>query len=296
MVLRTNGVAVFDLFFNLLTPAVLWGWPVDRSAHGAGMDALFGWMFWTCIFVFVGVHAMLVMALVRYRRREGQPAVHSHGSTRVEIVWTAVPAVVLVGMAIASANVARTSKFTGPSSELDVQRFVVIGQQFKWNVVGAGPDGKVGVYGVYPREFDAHWPADERGRAVRFRNVAGPAFIGPDERDDAISAYIALVNPLGKLFDPDLDPDGADDQWRGALDRSIEAEVGRPVEIKLMSRDVIHGFFLPDFRVKLDAIPGRVGTVRFTPTATGTYDVVCSNFCGLGHSAMGAKLVVKKRK
>ncbi|MDQ3440093.1 MAG: hypothetical protein M3478_07055, partial [Planctomycetota bacterium] len=73
------------------------------------------------------------------------------------------------------------------------------------------------------------------------------------------------VNPLGKDFS---DPDGKDDVWQGALAREMVIPVDRPVQVHLGSKDVIHSFFLPNHRVKLDAVPGIRGKIAFTATKT----------------------------
>jgi cytochrome c oxidase subunit 2 len=67
---------------------------------------------------------------------------------------------------------------------------------------------------------------------------------------------------------------------------------GKAVRILITSGDVIHQFWVPDFRVKIAAVPGLVTELNLTPTRTGTYDISCSEFCGVNHSLMQAKLVV----
>ena len=69
--------------------------------------------------------------------------------------------------------------------------------------------------------------------------------------------------------------------------------VGKTYHYKLESKDVLHSFFVPAFRQKQDAIPGRIHTGWFKPTQVGTYDILCAEICGLGHGVMGAKLVVE---
>ncbi len=71
--------------------------------------------------------------------------------------------------------------------------------------------------------------------------------------------------------------------------------VGRPVRILLSSSDVIHQFWVPDFRLKLATVPGLVQDMNFTPLRTGTYDIVCSEYCGLLHSHMQGKVVVESQ-
>lgn len=67
---------------------------------------------------------------------------------------------------------------------------------------------------------------------------------------------------------------------------------GRPVRLTLTSEDVIHSFYVPAFRTKQDAVPGRYSTVWFTPTKTGTFDLYCAEYCGTNHAKMIGKVIV----
>ena len=69
-------------------------------------------------------------------------------------------------------------------------------------------------------------------------------------------------------------------------------EVDVPVKIALHANDVIHSFWVPEFRMKQDAVPGIVTETAITPTKVGEYDVICTELCGLGHSVMRAKAIV----
>jgi cytochrome c oxidase subunit 2 len=100
-------------------------------------------------------------------------------------------------------------------------------------------------------------------------------------------ARIAPENPLG------LDRRsrfGADDVIELG---EIHLPVGRPVVVQLSSKDVIHSFGIPAMRVKRDAVPGLVTPVWFTPTLEGTFEVACSQLCGLAHFRMRATIVVE---
>ncbi len=66
----------------------------------------------------------------------------------------------------------------------------------------------------------------------------------------------------------------------------------RPVLFKITSRDVIHSFWVPEFRVKQDAVPGKVTQLRVTPTRRGEYKAWCAELCGLAHAVMQAKVTV----
>ena len=61
---------------------------------------------------------------------------------------------------------------------------------------------------------------------------------------------------------------------------------GRPVDFRVKTDDVIHDFWVPQFRLKTDAVPGLTTDIRTTPNRNGTYQVVCAELCGIGHSTM----------
>ena len=73
---------------------------------------------------------------------------------------------------------------------------------------------------------------------------------------------------------------------------NMHAPVNKPVRVRLRSKDVIHSFFLPNFRIKQDAVPGMGIEVWFTPTKVGPFEVACAELCGLGHYRMKAALTI----
>jgi cytochrome c oxidase subunit 2 len=78
----------------------------------------------------------------------------------------------------------------------------------------------------------------------------------------------------------------------GVRDTELRVPLGKPVKLLLTSQDVIHGFYVPAFRIKQDAVPGMTNYLWFQPTQLGTFDVMCSQYCGLEHSHMLTKIVV----
>ena len=68
--------------------------------------------------------------------------------------------------------------------------------------------------------------------------------------------------------------------------------LGQPVKVLLRAVDVLHDFYVPEFRAKMDIIPGMVTYFWFTPTRTGTFDVLCAELCGVGHHIMRGKVIV----
>jgi cytochrome c oxidase subunit II len=78
----------------------------------------------------------------------------------------------------------------------------------------------------------------------------------------------------------------------GHVDEELHVPGDRPVKLVMTSEDVIHSFFVPAFRLKRDAVPGRYSVLWFTAAHPGVYQAFCAEYCGMGHSNMLAKVVV----
>jgi len=76
----------------------------------------------------------------------------------------------------------------------------------------------------------------------------------------------------------------------------LHVAVNTTYHFELVSRDVVHSFAVPAFRLKQDALPGRLITGWFRPNRIGTYDIQCTQMCGLGHALMAARIVVESRR
>jgi cytochrome c oxidase subunit 2 len=99
--------------------------------------------------------------------------------------------------------------------------------------------------------------------------------------------YMSVDNPLG--VDPE-DPTGQDDVV--IADPTLHLPVNQSTKALLRSTDVLHDFAVPQFRVKMDLVPGLITYQWFTPTVPGTYEILCEELCGTGHFAMRGKIVV----
>jgi cytochrome c oxidase subunit 2 len=194
-----------------------WWLPENVSTFGRDIDWLFQLIYAitaiTGILVFVAMIAFLVM----YRDRPGRRAVYTHGNTTLEIVWTVVPALILVVLTFLSAPAWSKIKMSQPPTDFVVQ---VTAKQFNWQVAYPGPDGKF----------------------------------------------------------------GTDDDKR-FLDE-MHVPMNKPIRVILKSQDVIHSFFVPQFRIKQDAVPGREIAAWFDATKPGKYEWPCAELCGFGHSGM----------
>ena len=96
-------------------------------------------------------------------------------------------------------------------------------------------------------------------------------------------------NPFG--IDP-KDPNGQDDVL--VEGGELHLPVNQPVKVLLRSIDVLHDFYVPEFRAKMDMVPGAVTYFWLTPTRTGTFDILCFELCGMGHHDMRGNVVVEE--
>ena len=156
-----------------------WWLPPDHSEHGHRIDALFIWIFWITTIALVIVQALLVYFLFKYRRKssEQRKAHFIHGNTRLEMAWTLAPAVILAVLALASKDVWHRYRYNEePAAQ--AHQMMVIGEQFQWNIIYPGPDGKVGKYLRFPQPVRppvSHARFQARPRQGQFRHHRKPA-------------------------------------------------------------------------------------------------------------------------
>jgi cytochrome c oxidase subunit 2 len=187
--------------------------PTQASQEGKKIDTLWDVLIICSVPVFVLVITVVLYSVWRYRMKPGEELKDGppiHGNTRLEIVWTAIPAIILVALC-SYAYVVLTEVEEADARALNV---TVVGQQFTWMFYYKDASGKT---------------------------VSSPQLYVPR---------------------------------------------GRQVNFTVESDDVIHDFWVPAFRLKIDAVPGIKTHLRTTPERIGQYPVVCAELCGLGHAAM----------
>ena len=208
---------------NVPRPKMTWWLPPNVSTYGQKIDNMFYGILFVTGLIFFGVQAVLLYFLFKYRDRPGVKAHYTHGNHQLEVIWTTIPAVILVILTIFSQQLWSEIKMTMPQNAYPIE---IRAEQFAWNVSYAGPDEKFGT------------------------------------SDD--------IKTINQLHIP----------------------VGRPVRVRLTSigkdgkHPVLHSFFLPEFRLKQDVVPGMGIDVWFEATKTGQYEIACAEFCGLGHYRM----------
>jgi len=131
--------------------------PENVSTFGSTIDSLFYLIYVITGVIFLLVSITMIAFLVLYRRREGVRAGYTHGSQTLEIVWTVVPAIILVVLTVLSARGWRDIKMRQPPADVLVK---VIGKQFNWRMIYPGPDGAFGGADDLELANELHVPVD----------------------------------------------------------------------------------------------------------------------------------------
>jgi cytochrome c oxidase subunit 2 len=196
--------------------SIHWFPPAD-STQADKIDTLWDVLIIATVPVFVLVTVIVGFSVLEFRMRPGEENLDGppiHGSTKLEVVWTAVPAILIVGLVTYAYVVMRDIEQAPAAGNERV--VTVTGQQFTWTF-----------------------------------------------------AY----NEGGKKFST----------------AQLYLPAGKSVKFDVQSKDVIHDFWVPDFRMKIDAVPGITTHYRVTPknpAAIGDHAIVCAELCGLGHAFM----------
>ena len=261
---RLHGV-LFLIFMIIALPLSMWsawyysGWflPAPASVHGVWIDNMFYWTSVACIPVFFLTHIALFVFSYMYSGKENGKAYYFPGSNKLELIWTAVPAFVMV--LLVYSGISSWYKITGDAPK-DAMVIEATGQQFSWTLRYAGNDNKLG------------------------------------------TKMIKLINS-GNIFGQDWKDDANKDDFQAD---TLHLVLGKPVLVKINALDVLHSFFLPHFRVKMDAVPGIPTQFHFTPSKTTAqmrkelndpnfnFELACAELCGQAHSNMRKVVVVEE--
>ncbi len=244
------------------------------SLEGMALGALFG---------LVGIIGVI------YGAREWAPEVASqHGvgiDSMLDYLLIATGSLFLIGHLVLAVFIwqgCRRDRVATRLSPSRTERIVSVSLGLLMAVVAEG-----GVLAIGLPVWDEYFMADPPADAVLVE-VTGKQFTwvarypGPDDRFGRTVAELIddATNPIGL---DETDPAAVDDI---VITGEIHAPVDRPLRIRLRSRDVIHSLFVPNLRVKQDAIPGLTPEVVVTPTREGVFEVACGVLCGLGHYRM----------
>jgi len=210
--------------------------PPHVSSFGPDIDGLFYLILWMVTFFFVLTEAVLIYCVWRFSKKDPSKAQFSHGNHKLELLWTGVPALMLLVIAFAQMGTWADMRFESRFPEGEPIA-IAWASQFDWRFQYPGADGKLGTMDDFEVAHD---------------------FVVP---------------------------------------------VGEDVKFILRSRDVIHSFSVPQFRLKQDAMPGMAIPVWFRvepenkrgESNVGDYELICMELCGWGHYKMAGMVRVLPR-
>ena len=221
-VVATGAAALIAIAIGIaLSYAIHW-FPAQASTQAKNTDTLYHVLVIASIPIFVLVVTVILFSVWHFRMKPGQELEDGppiHGNTRLEVLWTALPAAILLGLVSYSFVVLHDNERKPAGKEIVVE---VTGQQFAWSY-------------QYPS------------------SVTGGAPLATTQ-----------------LYVPN----------------------GESVYFAIRSKDVIHAFWIPAFRLQIDVVPGITTHYRATPDRLGSYPVVCNLLCGVGHSTMRSAIHV----
>ncbi len=188
---------------------------------------------WVCLAIFVVVFAVMFYSLYKHRKSVGHKAAQFHEHHTLEIIWTIIPALILIVMAVPATKTIFAMKDTS-AADMSVK---VTGYQWKWEY-------------------------DYLDKNVKFISNLATTQDQIDNKAEKSENYLLEV------------------------DNPMVVPVGKKVRVILTASDVIHAWWVPEFGVKQDAIPGFIKEVWFKAEKEGTYRGQCAELCGKAHGFM----------
>ena len=238
--------------------------PVQASEQAPLVDNFFNVMVAIATALFLVVEGTILIFLVKYRRRRGDDTdgVPIEGSFALEVFWTAIPTIIVICLGIYSVDI--------------------------YTQMG----------GIKPRHTQQIASNTNKSGTAIAATLSDESGENTSQATPLKSPTIGITGENSKTADLVVDVTGMQFAWifnypeTGITSGELHVPVGTKVQLNIGATDVIHSFWVPQFRLKQDAIPGIPTTLAFTATKTGTYPIVCTELCGGYHGSMRSQVVV----
>jgi cytochrome c oxidase subunit II len=247
--------------------------PVAASEESVKIDQLFSAMLAISAGLFFLVQGALLYSLVMFRKKPGDDtdAEPIEGNVPLEILWTAVPTVLMMWLAVYS---------------FDVYKAVDSG-----NAIGSDHMAH-----MQHQSQTVAQAASMPGMAIAATLSNGGAIASGD-----IAQFSIPESKLGTSKESPLvvNVNGLQYAWifnypdTGVVAGELHLPLGQPVRLNINAADVIHAFWVPEFRLKQDAIPGQETHMNFVPSKVGNYPLICAELCGAYHGGMRTRVIVQ---
>ena len=275
--------------------------PTAATDESLLVDGLFNTMMTVSVGLFLFVEGILLYSAFKFRRNpdddtDGPPV---FGNVPLEILWTAIPAIVVIGISIYSFEVYNS---IGGLSLHDHDAPMT---QEAVRMPGAALAATLSDSPIAQSQS----PNLNQEKSDQARQDPATASVRNDDQipQKKDSTGMGVVSPTigpspnreGKPPEFVVNITGMQYAWiftypeTGVVSSELHVPVGREVLANMTANDVIHAFWVPQFRLKQDVIPGRQTEIRFTPRTAGEYPLICAELCGPYHGAMNTKVIVE---
>ena len=238
--------------------------PVAASEEATHIDGLFNAMMTISVGLFLLVQGVLVISAIKFRRKPGElgDGVAIEGNVPLEILWTAIPAAIVLWISIYSFEIYNEMGGFDPATANDI------------HAMHSMPSGKGSAMAA---TMDGISPQPNSQMALG---------VGASPANQGKSAAVS-VNVLGLQYAwiftyPDANVTSGE----------LHVPVGKEVQLNMNAQDVIHAVWIPELRLKQDVIPGTPTQLRFTSNKVGNYPLRCAELCGGYHGSMVTRMIV----
>lgn len=269
------GLTLFSLWIGQNSHLM----PMAASDNVAAVDSLFNAMLTIAVALFLLVQGLILIAAIKFRKKPGDETdgPPTHGNIPLEILWTAIPAVLVLGVSIYSFQVYSDmggldpmSAHGHPMAKAQVA-MVMDGGEMGLLAEGAmeGMESPMGTGQTEPKLDAPNFKAGIGGSPTEQANA-------PD-----LSVKVTAMQYAWIFNYPN-----------GIISGELHIPANQDVQLNMSANDVLHAFWVPQFRLKQDVIPGSQTELRFTANVEGSYPIVCAELCGGYHGAMRSTVIV----
>jgi len=237
--------------------------PAAVSPEAEAIDDLFQFMMIIATGFFLLIEGLLIYMAIRFRRKpdDNTDAAPVEGNVPLEIVWTAIPTVIILILSVYSFEVynsigglnadASQNEGSQPVAEQTQSEQGLMASASEYLALGLGESPANKARKITPLSIDVN--------AIQYAFL----FTYPDS---------------------------------GIVTSELHVPVGTPIQLNISAGDVLHAFWVPELRLKQDAIPAREAQLSFTPEKKGTYSIICAELCGPYHGAMKTNLIIESQQ
>jgi len=253
--------------------------PEQASEQAPLVDGFFNIMVTIATGLFFVVQGTIVFCAIVFRQRKGDDADGPpiEGNVPLEIFWTAIPTLIVLGLGVYSVQVYREMGGFEPAGAMVAHHHDATSHQTE---MAAKIHSGAAIAAPLIADSEGMEPTEAAAPAKKSRYGFGAT---PEE--------------LGKLPYLTVGVTGIQYAWLfnypgGIVAGELHVPIGEDVLLNISAQDVIHSFWVPQFRLKQDAIPGKDTQLRFVATKVGEYPVYCAELCGAYHGAMRTQVIV----